>query len=354
MDNWEKKGLLTRNAHPWWASTPLKRPPGDDPWANAPAKGATEAKIVQPYVSKVITKLAKAPATRLRLVDAWNKVSYFNRKPDIVICPAEHASGESHPAAFYIVAVGDVKGRRLGSEEFNDDEIGRMISFLIDLLRTRPDRSEATGFLIDGYIIQFIRVTIMRSAAGPGYKCDVTMPFVLPRATGTGAQPCGGDWLHSLLSQDPVVLGCPTTELSVDGTTVEITRYLGEGSSSVVWQGRHKERDVVVKVFRTGHEKDLTAEIRNLAAVKNLTGVPKFVGSHVSGGSGGGVLLLSPVGTPFSSHGHGGTILPSAEHFAQLVGIVKAAHDEKINLLHRDLSLANFFLGPDGKVRHHT
>src|SRR6185437_5719943 len=56
-------------------------------------------------------------------------------------------------------------------------------------------------------------------------------------------------------------------------------------------------------------------------------------------------------GRPFSSHGHGGTILPSAEHFVQLVSIVQTAHSPEIYLLHRDLSLANFFLGPDGKVR---
>ena len=302
-------------------------------------QGASEKRVVQPHMTKVIKELANAD-TRLRMLDTHDKVSFFDRKPDIVICPANYAS--SLPAAWYIVAIGDVKGRRSGQDKFDDDEIGKVIFFLQDLLRARPDRTTATGFLTDSYIIQFFRVRII-SKEQLNYKVDATRPYYLKRpADGTV---CGGDWLHSLLQENPFTLGAPTIELSVDGSIVEITRYLGEGSSSVVWQGKHKERDVVVKIFRAGHEHDLEAEKCNLDAVKDVAGVTKYVASV-----GGGILLLSPVGTPFSSHGHEGTILPSAEHFAQLVSIVEAVH-KHARLLHRDLSLNNFFLGPDGKVR---
>lgn len=343
MTEWETKGVLKRNIMPWWTRpNTKKRPPGTDPWKKVLPPGAAEATVVQRHVSEVIKQLALTASTPLRMVDAYKKVSFYSRKPDIVICPAKYASSESHPAAFNIIAVGDVKGRHSGSE-FADDEIGKIISFLIDLLRTRPDRNTATGFLTDSYIIQFIRVTILRSVARVDYTCDVTQSYILHRA-GTNTEPCGGDWLHTLLSQDPAVLGCPTMELVVDGSIVEIKSYLGEGSSSVVWLGRHKECDVVVKIFRTGHESDLKAEIGNLNTVKNIKGVIKCIGSdHKS------ILLLSPVGTPFSSHGQGETLLPSAEHFCQLLSILCSAHN--LGLLHRDLSLSNFFLGADGKVQ---
>ena len=265
--------------------------------------------------------------------------------------PASEIGYAVFPCTFSLrlVAIGDVKGRRRSaSAEFSDDEIGKVISFLQDLLCSRPDRPAATGFLTDSFIIQFIRLRILRLGVRVDYEVDVTRPYYLRRA---GREPCGGDWLHTLLSEKPHVLGCPTTELSVDGSIVEITRYLGEGSSSVVWQGKHNQSAVVVKVFRAGHEHDLEAEIRNLAAVQGLVGVTKYAASDTSSS----VLLLSPVGTPFSPHGQGGgTMLPSAEHFAQLIGIIQAAHDKQINLLHRDLSWANFFLGPDGKVRDAT
>jgi len=344
VTDWESKGLLKRNVAPWWTRPEVRnRPPGTDPWEKVLPLGAAEATIVQPHVSQVIKNLAEV-STPLRMLDAHKKVSFFDRKPDIVICPAHYAS--SLPTAWYIVAIGDVKGRRSGtSETFDNDEIGKMISFLRDLLRSRPDRDSATGFLTDGFIVQFIRLRISRLEARLDCTVDVTQPYFLRRAA--AMELCGGDWLHTLLSEKPHVLGCPTTELSVDSSVVEITRYLGEGSSSVVWQGKHKQRDVVVKIFRKGHERDLLAEIRNLTAVQGIMGVTKHAGANVSSG----VLLLSPVGTPLSPHGQGdGTLLPSAEHFDQLVSIVQAAHGGSIKLLHRDLSWANFFLGPDGKV----
>ena len=44
-------------------------------------------------------------------------------------------------ALAHIVVIGAVKGRRSSAEEFSEDEIGKVISFLTDLLRLRPDRA---------------------------------------------------------------------------------------------------------------------------------------------------------------------------------------------------------------------
>src|SRR6185312_11929284 len=161
-----------------------------DPWKKVLAAGAAEATVVQPHVSKVIKELAEAK-TPLRMLDTFKKTSFFTRKPDICICPVEHAA--TLPAPWYIIAIGDVKGRRSGSEGFGNDEIGKIILFLIDLLRTRPDRPAATGFLTDSYVIQFIRLRVSSSAAF-GFEADVTRPFVLKRVAVTGTEPCGGDW----------------------------------------------------------------------------------------------------------------------------------------------------------------
>jgi hypothetical protein len=133
-------------------------------------------------------------------------------------------------------------------------------------------------------------------------------------------------------------------EVMVDNAVVEFGPYLGEGSSAIVWQGKHKRRDVVVKVFRRDRAADLDAERNNLNKVKGLKGVTKYEGHAADANA----LLLSPIGMRFVSHGRDSTtILPSAEHFMQLVGVIKQVHD--IKLLHRDLNWSNFFFA-EGKV----
>lgn len=333
------------NQIPWWATSndalAARSQNKADPWKKKLPKGSSEKTVVQPHVTCIIKELAKDKTT-LRMLDTHDKVSLFNRKPDICVCPAEYAA--TLPAAWYIVAIGDIKGRRLGQEEFTDGEIGSLVSFLQDLLRARPDRTQATGFLTDSFIIQFFRLHVASTGVVMDYDLDATPVYFLKRQK-KAKQVCGGDWLRSLLLQSPHTLGCPITDLSVAGSMVEIVRYLGDGSSSVVWQGKHKGCDVVVKIFRMGHEDDLEAELENLAKVEHLSGVTKCVASN----SDSKVLLLSPVGTPFSWKRQEGKILPLAGHFAQLVSIVESAHN--VCLLHRDLNWTNFFLGPDGKVR---
>ena len=184
---------------------------------------------MQKHVSAVLMAMARL-STTLRMLDTHDQVTFLNRKPDICIVPANHA--KTVPAAWYVVALGDVKGRRSRQEKFNSEEIGSLVSFLQDLLRTLADRGVATGFLTDSYIIQFFRVRLT-PAAPLGMHVDATRPYHLKRPRGKPAL-CGGDLLLSLLLQKPTALGCPMIDLSVDRSVVEISRYLGEGS----WCGK--------------------------------------------------------------------------------------------------------------------
>ena len=177
-----KNNCLHPDIEPWWTKPDTAKRTDADLWKGVLPQGASKKRVVQPHMTKVIKELAKVD-TRLRMLDTHDKVSFFDRKPDIVICPANYAS--SLPAAWYIVAIGDVKGRRSGQDKFDDDEIGKVIFFLQDLLRARPDKTTATGFLTDSYIIQFFRVRII-SKEQLNYKVDATRPYYLKRpADGT-------------------------------------------------------------------------------------------------------------------------------------------------------------------------
>ena len=341
VEELRKNNKLSDGHPPWWAPPTLEQLADPDPWKRTPPlpKGASEKDVVQPYVSEVIRQLGRSPTT-LRMHDTHNRVSYLGRKPDVCIYPADSSS-----SCWYIVAVGEVKGRRGDLEEFDDGEAGKLISFLQDLLRLRPDREWATGFLTDGHLIQFFRVDVTRDRALvsiSAVKC--TQVFRLPRPPNGSRS--GGDWLHALLMQSPNSLGCHFMDLDVGGHRLELLRYLGEGSSGVVWQGKHnKDENIVVKIFRTGKIEEFRCERRNLKKVEHIAGVTKLIDSD----SDVCVLLLSPVGQPFSLHRREGAHLVSAEHFLQLVDILKATH--AAGLVHRDLSWNNFFLTAHGKVR---
>lgn len=122
-----------------------------DPWAEYPSTTAKEAETVQPHVTKVIATLPHN--TACCLIDAHDRASFADRKPDIIVAPThmkftpDHPSAQeklttskpSLPSSFYIVGLGDVKGRR-DKGEFKDQELGELVSFLLALLQERPDR----------------------------------------------------------------------------------------------------------------------------------------------------------------------------------------------------------------------
>jgi hypothetical protein len=100
------------------------------------------------------------------LIDAHDRVSFADRKPDIIVVPKDvvvkspitpdrqhlqrAAAKQANekittakpplPSPFYLVGAADVKGRRLDAE-FTDQELGELVSFLLGLLQLRPDRA---------------------------------------------------------------------------------------------------------------------------------------------------------------------------------------------------------------------
>lgn len=196
---------------------------------------AGEKATVQPAISALIpnlnTELQKANSP-LRLMDTYAKVSFNNRKPDIVVYPAAQVTNPNHlPGEYFIVCVGDVKGRRADAN-FTNEELGELEAFLSELLELFANRAFVLGFLTDGHYVLFMRLTrtprtLIVSPALPFLKED--------RTDGDGAR-----YLMSLLCAAPAALGASVAPIIIGQETLTISKCLGSGSSAVVWQVRER------------------------------------------------------------------------------------------------------------------
>ena len=302
--------------------------------------------MVQKKITAMIRSLNKdLTSSVLCLADTYNRVSFKHHKPDIVAYPrtlAPATADDPLPSPYYIVALGDVKGRRASKEEFTDTEIGELEIFLWDLLCLLPDRGYVVGFLTDGIVIQFFRL----------YRD----PQLLEHSEVEKLTTTGGQMLVSMLYTKPEMLGANVLSISVSESTpngqklehsVVLSSYLGHGASAVVWEARYGDKSVVAKVFFAATKGDCSREEENLTRVGEIADLHGRVPSLVAGGD--QLLLLEPVGEPFAAGAmelvNGPKRVPLAEHFEQLLEILRVAHKDA-GLVHRDLAPQNFFLHP--------
>lgn len=193
---------------------------------------ASESGVVQPAISEAILKVnllleeKKAP---VRLADTYKKVSFHNRKPDIVVYPKEQVIDPKRlPAAYFIVCVGDVKGRRVDAS-FTTEEQGELESFLSELLVLFPTRDFVIGFLTDGHHVLFMSLTRLRSL--------YLSPVMLLKGP-DGCDGAGARHLAALLFASPLDLGANVAPITMEAEQLVMEKRLGFGSSAVVWQVR--------------------------------------------------------------------------------------------------------------------
>lgn len=187
-------------------------------------------------ISALIPKLNQelsAVGAPLRLMDTHAKVSFNNRKPDIVVYPAAQVTDPAQlPSAYFIVLVGDVKGRR-STAKFSDEELGELEVFLSELLEMFPRRASVVGFLTDGDCLQFMR--LHRVPRKIEYTEEMLLLGPDGKVNGDGA--C---YLMAMLCAPPAFFGADVEPIAVAGQSVSISEFLGSGSSGVVWKVYHR------------------------------------------------------------------------------------------------------------------
>ena len=137
-----------------------------------PNVGETEKDICQPFVTKILEAFTQAdiPKTSLyyptnaikrcsgiqltSVVDnqAYRKVSFDGRKPDVVSYEAECTG------SLAITFIGDVKRRSIASGDFTDQEQGHILDMGFDLMNIQRHRAFLICFLTDGFRFQFFKI----------------------------------------------------------------------------------------------------------------------------------------------------------------------------------------------------
>jgi hypothetical protein len=169
----EFQGWLHRcSVSTWWPTHHVE---------SFPELGQIESEHCQPFVSSMIASLQTNqihqlladgsgydsrpstlhPSPPNDIQDAFNRVSFNRRKPDIVL----YKVGQR--GACSITMLGDVKGRT-SDRDFPDEEIGRILDMSKELMTDHQFlRQSLICFLTDGYRFQFFRCN----------KCDGSFAF---------------------------------------------------------------------------------------------------------------------------------------------------------------------------------
>jgi hypothetical protein len=283
--------------------------------------------------------LDRIPVTNLLTpVDHHTSPSIGTRKPDTVIYLAN-----SPMSVFNIVAIGENKRRRK-KQEFDDEEKGHLVEHMKTLLQEQPFRLSVTGYLSDGKLIQFFRLEQKER----GSPCTLTESAVMFLSSD------GAKAFFGLLHCNPKDLGYSVPTVVVASKTLILENILGTGASSIVYRGRHEDKAVVVKNFRSISTFRLVSEERNLKTIAPL--VPR-VPELVAVSDDNQTLILSPIGTPFAitfgdiQDAVGPDPAPkpliTANHFSMLIDILHDVHNN-FGLVHRDVAIHNMFLDSSG------
>lgn len=288
-------------------------------FSGTPPTGGEKA-IVQPYwgeLEKEINDNLEGLSSEVRFRDTHTIVTIGRYKPDILFTTV----GGSLSVLYHVV-VGELKTSdtsKSSDTPLDKADKGQLFQYLQELLKLQPYRKAVYGFLTDNRSLLLVRAR--RDGQSTYFDLILEETF-----DGGKAWKCL-DYLATSTLENLYYLNPVPPE-------VQDTKLLGTGHSSIVYSGKYRDKEVVVKVSST---KQVQAELTVLKKLEEVENVPKIV-DVVSDG----VLLVEPVAKRF--------VLESlrSEHISQLVEVLRQAHEKGI--VHRDVREPNIFITEEKKA----
>jgi hypothetical protein len=159
----------------------------------------------------------------------------------------------------------------------------------------------------------------------------------------------GGKYFLGLLNASDFAVGWELPTVTFEGHDIKLIDVIGEGASSIVYEGelsKSKEK-VCVKYFRKENDPHMERELTNLEIIKPLANqgmVTNLIGQHFA-------CTCEQIGeatrrhflnaSPKSAYDKRTFNISTASDFCSLIDIITKVH--KLGLIHRDIKHGNFF-----------
>ncbi|GES88852.1 kinase-like domain-containing protein [Rhizophagus clarus] len=243
---------------------------------------------------------------KLTVEDTRNSPVLGTRKPDFVFIPKN-----SHLDYLNVMAIGEVKKRT--GENFSNAQIGQAILFGEKLLQLQP------------------RVTRVDNHQ----KTQFTYEYVAPRPLEYNSTDDNGwKYMVTIMESSPQDLGWVEPSLKFDDNIITLTRAIGVGRTSIVYEGKHNNESVAVKmVKKADYLPCIKTEVDALKDLSKLGSphIPRILFQNED------TLVMTPVGERINNL--------RKKDIKDIITTLQKVHSSGI--IHRDLRKFNFLRNLD-------
>lgn len=266
--------------------------------------------------------------SRSVMLDCHDRVTYRNRKPDIVA----YVKPLSGSLAIYMI--GDLKpSEDTDDYDFNEAQIGHVLDMVKELLQNvQPWRLSFISFLTDTRRFQFFRTFKTSSNSYSHHQSSIFKKLD------------GFRLLLSLILADPSEYGYEDCTIP----QIEYSTLLGSSNKKYVFAGVYQQKNVIIKIFENEHSKSREATIlqrlQQLSQAKSDL-VPVLVDDSIRTINNKYAIIMSPRCLPVQPcYSHEGVIgeIVYGQDIADLVLLLEVIHTE-LGIIHRDIKPSNIF-----------
>ena len=302
------------------------RSPGK--FSEIPDRDASEKEIQDYFMSECsVLENYSVIKNKLKLTveDTRQSPVLGTRKPDFVFIQKN-----TDVDFLNILAIGEVK--KQPGDNFSNAQIGQAISYGKKLLQLQPWRNSVLVLLTNCIKINIYRVTRVDFHQQTQYRYEIVPPQPLKYDTTTNEN--GWKYLITIMESSPQDLGWVEPSLTFGRNTVRLTQAIGVGRTSVVYEGKHNNTSVAVKMAKKA---DYLSCIRTeIDALQNLSElgsphIPKIFFQNDN------TLVMTPVGERINNL--------QKKDISDIITTLQKVHSRGI--IHRDLKKFNFLRNLD-------
>ncbi|PKC04591.1 kinase-like protein [Rhizophagus irregularis] len=310
---------------------------GNERFTNSPNRNVDpKEEEVQQYFINECKELDKTSniKNKLIVVDKHSSPSLGTRKSDFLFI-----SKGSHLNMLNVVAVGEIQKR--GSDNFNSAQIGQAISFGEKVLQLQPRRTFVYVILTDSIVINIYVVHRVDQNTHSNPTTKFTYQYITPAflefSGSNDADNTGWKLLVTIMESSPNILGWVEPSLKFGNNTVNLVRSIGVGRTSVVYQGKHDDALIAVKVAKKANylpcfEKEYTA-LNDLSSLNSIH-IPKILFNSVD------ALVISQVCERIGNL--------RKKDIKDIISTLEKVHS--LNYVHRDLRKYNLVRDQLGNI----